>query len=178
MTPLDRLLPPEDRDEWTARVAAPIVVDEARTASVLLFRLGSEWFGLGADVVRGIAPHPTAHALPRGRAGIPLQLLNIEGEMIVGVALDALLGVPRTSGESTAAGAHGARTIVTTNLLAFVADEVHGIHRYRVDGLHPLPPMLGGATSPRTVGLLAWEGHQVARLRDAAILEAMEKALA
>ena len=170
----DRPVRPEDRDASTARVAAFAPLVEPKTESVLLFRVGAEWFGLGTDRVAGIAPVLVSHSLPAPRSGIGLHLVNVDGELLVAVALGALLGIA-----STPPGEPGstARMVVTNAKLVFLADEVFGVHRYHRDALRPVPATLDVSSGARTVGLLEWEGASVARLDDEVVMSAMAQAL-
>src|SRR5665213_3494942 len=88
---LDRDLPDDIRREWTVRVAAPLRSEEQGTESVLLFRLGAEWLALSTALVNAIAPVGAVHSLPRRREGASLGIANVEGALLVCVALDALL---------------------------------------------------------------------------------------
>lgn len=93
--------------------------------SVLVFRLGSEWYALSTDAIREIAEaRPVcriAHRVGRLLEG----LVNIRGELQLCVALDRLLGSLRSSPEPS-------RLIlaeVDGQGFGFFADEVRGVER-------------------------------------------------
>lgn len=93
--------------------------------SVLVFRLGGEWYALSTAVVREIAEarpvRRIAHRLGRLLEG----LVNIRGELQLCIALDRLLGT-RRQGETPA------RLIlaeVDGQGFGFFADEVRGVER-------------------------------------------------
>lgn len=95
------------------------------TGSVLVFRLGEEWYALSTDVVREIAEarpvRRIAHRLGRLLEG----LVNIRGELQLCIALDRLLGSRRRSETP-------ARMIlaeVDGQGFGFFADEVRGVER-------------------------------------------------
>lgn len=95
------------------------------TGSVLVFRLGEEWYALSTEVVREIAEarpvRRIAHRLGRLLEG----LVNIRGELQLCIALDRLLGSRRRSETP-------ARMIlaeVDGQGFGFFADEVRGVER-------------------------------------------------
>ncbi|MEO5797991.1 MAG: chemotaxis protein CheW [Gemmatimonadales bacterium] len=172
--PFDQVLRSEDRDEWTTRVAAPVPHVRPKTESALLFRLGAEWFGLGTHLVASIAPVPVTHSLPTPRSGIAIHLVNVEGDLLVAVALGALIGVATTP---DVAQRSTARMVVTNAKVAFLVDEVFGVHRYHDEELRPIPATLAATMGARTVGLLDWGRACVARFDDEAIMRAIGEAL-
>jgi chemotaxis-related protein WspD len=176
---LDRALPDDIRREWTERVATPLRRDEQGTESALLFRLGGEWLALSTVLVHAIAPVPAIHSIPRRRDGAPLGIANIEGALVVCVALDALLGVSPPD-DGAIVNSVAARMIVVSapgGRLAFRVDEVHGVHRFHRDELRAVPATLGNAAVRHTVAMLPWRGLSAGRLDDALVLRTMHQAL-
>jgi chemotaxis-related protein WspD len=176
---LDRALPDDIRREWTVRIATPLRSDERGTESVLLFRLGDEWLALSTVLVHAIAPVRAVHSIPRRRDGAPVGIANVEGALLVCVALDALLGVSPSENAADVNGLTARMIVVSTpgGPLAFRADEVHGVHRFRRDELRAVPATLGNAASRHTVAMLPWRGRSAARLDDELVLRTMHQAL-
>lgn len=179
ITLLDRALPDVIRREWTERVAAPLHRRERGTESVVLFRIGAEWLALSTALVYAIAPVHAMHTIPRRRDSAALGIVNIAGALIVCVSLGTILGVaPRADEAGGESGA--ARMIIVSAIggkLAFRVDEMHGVHRFGLDELRPLPATLGNAVLHHTLAILPWRGQSAARLDDALVLHSMALAL-
>lgn len=103
--------------------------------SVLVFRLGSDWYALNTTAVREIADaRPVCRIAHRG--GRLLEgLVNIRGELQLCVALDRLLGSARGHTEST-------RLVlaeVDGQGFCFHADQVRGVERLADLGMEAPP---------------------------------------
>jgi chemotaxis-related protein WspD len=130
------------------------------TGSVLVFRLGSEWYALSTTVVREIAEaRPVcriAHRVGRLLEG----LVNIRGELQLCVALDRLLGSARSS-ESPA------RLVlaeVDGQGFGFFADEVRGVERLAELSIEPPPAAAPPALQQVVRQLLRLPGGRAALL--------------
>ena len=90
----DRPHPPGYLDAWRAILEEPEEALEADSASLLVFRLATEWLALPATILVEVTPVRMIHAVPH-RAGTPLAgLVNIRGELQLCLSLHALLGLP------------------------------------------------------------------------------------
>lgn len=148
--------------EHTRRYAEAKAVALARTQSVVVFRIGDEWLALPTALFFEVSPPRRVHSVPH-RERLVAGLVAVRGELVVCVSLAAALGL---SGES-AGGAAAARLAVIggeEERIAFVADEIAGLHRYAESDLLPVPATLARAHAIHTRGLLSWNGHAVAVL--------------
>ncbi|MBE7219550.1 MAG: purine-binding chemotaxis protein CheW [Caulobacteraceae bacterium] len=170
--------PPADYlREWTQRLARPRPAAEAaKTLSVMIFRLGAEWFALPAAVFQEVAEPRPVHSLPHRRGKILRGLVNIRGELIVCVSLGGALHVA----EDAASGAGRERLLVVATpegRLAFTVAEVHGIEPFAPDQLQPVPETLALASARFTRGLLTWNGRPVGCVDDARLFETLNRSL-
>src|ERR1044072_1328407 len=141
--------------------------------SVVIIRVGSEWFALSTLLLDEIVGMRTIHSLPHRRNPALLGLANVRGELVVCVSIARLL-----IGES--APLPDGRLVVvrqTSGRLAFPVDEVQHAHRYRPEELKPVPASVARPASAFTKGLLAWQGKIVAYLDERLVLEALERSL-
>ena len=169
---LDRDLPV---GESPATVARP---DEDSThglgESLMVFRLGSEWFALPTLVLEEIIRLRPVHSLPhRGHPGL-LGLVNVRGELVICVSLAQLLVGHRVTAD------HG-RLIVMRHdnrRLAFPVDEVCHLRTHDAASLRPVPVTLERSAEAYTKGLLAWQGIGIGRLDETLVFAAMERFLA
>lgn len=168
---LDRAPPPGYREEWTGHLAKPPSKSEVATDTALVFRAGTEWFGLPASWAGEILPARPVHSLPHRRGGALDGLVNVRGELLPCFSLERALGLAPAEGKAAAsrrlvvAGA-GARR------LAFRADEVFGVVRYDAARRMPSP----GRTA-LVKHLLEWNGRAVGLLEADVLWAALERSL-
>src|SRR5262245_49544056 len=77
---LDSELPSGYTSAWTSHFASARQSDERSLQSVLIFRLGGEWFGLTTQVVQEVADLRAIHSLPHRHAGVILGLTTVRCE--------------------------------------------------------------------------------------------------
>lgn len=168
-----------DRDLPVDHDASPVAKADGETRhgggeSVMVFRLGAEWFALPTLVLDEILRLRPVHTLPhRGHPGL-LGLVNVRGELVICVSIAQLLIGPMAVGE------HGRLVVVRHEgrRLAFPVDEVQHLRNHDTRGLRPVPITLARSASAYTRGLLGWQGMQVGRLDEDLVFAAMERFLA
>ncbi len=131
-------VPPVDSDGDTLANGLT-TLDSSNTVSVLIFRLGVEWFGLSAKLFREVTQTQRIHTVPHRSNQIFLGVVNVRGELLLCISLRHLLGLGTTDSQLKNAGkpTHLSpvvyqRMIVMAkdgNSWVFVADEVYGIER-------------------------------------------------
>lgn len=174
---LDRPLPGGYLAENTPHFARPKNTDERRDQSIVIFRLGAEWLALPTEVITEIAPLRVIHSLPHRRDGLVRGLVNVRGELLVCVALAQLLGV-----ESAAAGTvNQSRLLVAQHeggRVAWPADEVHGVHRFRTSELQEAPAAVARVAAAYTRAVLMWRERAVGCLEEAKLFAVVNRSLA
>ncbi len=176
---LNRPLPPGYRREWTEHFArekkraAP-----GRTAAVL-FRIGAEWLALPAQVFQEVAERRRIHSLPHRRQGVVLGLVNIRGELLLGVSLGRLLGLEKLSPRETPRTTFERLLVVNCDetRFAFPVDEVHGIHRFEPQELAEPPPTVAKSEPNYTQGILLWRGKTVGLLDPELLFPSLNRSL-
>ena len=179
---LDRDMPHEYMAEMTAIASAKNHIVVPGTQSVLIFRLGTEWFSLPTHIFQEVAEGRKVHSLPHRGGGILRGLVNVGGELLLCVALDTLLGM------ETSPEANDLRRQTTNDQLlvcnrkgdkvAFFVSEVHGLHRFHPRDLRGVPSTVAKAAATYTVGLLHWNGSTVGCLDDELLFYALNKGFA
>ncbi len=176
--------PPADYlREWTERLAQPRPPAEtAKSLTLMIFRLGPEWFALSAAVFQEVAEPRPVHSLPHRRGKILKGMVNIRGELIVCVSLGGALRVEETA----EANGHGPERTSYERLmviaapggrLAFAVSEVHGIEPFAPDQVQPVPETLALASARFTRGTLPWQGRRVGYVDDALLFQTLNRSL-
>ncbi len=163
-------LPENWRDEWARELAEPPTESHRGTEfSVLVFRLGDEWFSVLSSSVVEVTPIPAIHRVPHRGAG----LVNVRGRVTVCADLGDLLGPLGGSAKPEP------RLVVLRHgnwNFATVVDAVDGVHRISSADLAPPPPP--NAARHFTVDLWFLGGRSVARLDESRLFSAVKDSLA
>lgn len=176
---LDAEPPPEYISQWTEYASRKRNVGERATVSVLLFRVGGEWFALQSTSLTEIASLRPIHSIPNRRNGIVLGLVNIRGELVVCVSLRDILGIPAAVADGR--GDLSRRLLVIqregTSTVCPV-DEVHGIERFTTRDLGALPATVSGAAARYTCATLTWSGRAVGVLDERMLFQSVARNVA
>ena len=176
---LDRDVSEAGLGEWTAQVAARKRVVEVGTKSVVIFRLGTEFLALPTGLFQEVAESSTLRSLPHHRGGILSGVVNVRGELLLCVSLEALLGL--ASAAIAQKGSLLGRLLICNpsgGRLAFPVSEVHGLHRYCPADLRDAPATLAKAAGIYITGVLSWNDKTVGCLDDELLFYTLDKGLA
>ena len=176
---LDREISEDVLREWTAQVAATKSVVAMGTLSVVIFRLGTEWLALPTAMFQEVAEQSTLRPLPHHRGGILSGVVNVRGELLLCVSLEALLGLETAAVART--GSSLGRLLICNprgGRLAFPVSEVQGVHRYCAEDLKDAPATLAKAAGIYIAGVLSWKDKTVGCLEDELLFYALDKGLA
>jgi len=179
---LDTGIPSDYLAEWTRHFAREKPVAELGTHSVVIFRLGVEWFALPVHIFKEISETKIIHSLPHRKNKSVLGLVNIRGELLICVSLAETLRLeiaPETKPEKDH-DAHAYLLVLSHEgrRLVFPVDEVAGMHRYRLKDVQEVPATVAGARATHTTGLLVWQGKSVGCLDEQRLLSLLNQNLA
>jgi chemotaxis-related protein WspD len=179
---LDRDLPEGYLDEKTALVSAQPQVVEGDERSVVVFRLGSEWMSLSTAIFQEVAERSLVHRLPHQRNGAVAGLVNIRGELLLCVGLDVLLGLGKLPPANDSNEHASKQRLLVCNRggdrLAFLVDEVSGVHRFHPRDLREVPATVAKSSATYTLGLLQWMDKTIGCLDDELLFYAFNKEFA
>jgi chemotaxis-related protein WspD len=192
----DRPAPPGYLDAWRAILEEPEEAIEADAASLLVFRLATEWLALPATMLVEVTPVRRIHTVPH-RGGTPLAgLVNVRGELQLCLSLHALLGLPGGPRPPLSAGGPtqpgpDAETEAVPRLLVVErsglraaerwvlgVDEVAGVQRVPRSALRAVPATVGQAAARCSTALFAWRDRDVAVLDEDRLFASFRQAVA
>ncbi len=175
---LERELPEDYLQEWTAVLANKKNDELIGTVSLLVFRIEKEWLALPSLLFAEVVDNARVHCLPHRPNPVLKGLVNVHGEVQLCVSLQALLGIESCDVEVPTSvsprmlvmGEPGARWV-------FHVHEIDGIHR-----LHPsqiqAPPISSQKTGAGfSRGLFAWGDKSVAVLDDELLLHQLSRSV-
>ena len=178
---LDRKLPLGYLREWTKLLAKPEEKLLPGRVSLLVFRLGPEWFALTTSLFVEVMEVRDVHSIPHRTNPVLLGLINVRGEMQLCVSIGKLLGVDKDFAATATGGARKKTRMLLASMdgacLAFHVSEACGIHLYHPSELQSLPATLSKETRAYSKGLLPWEGHHVAVLDENILFEKLMESI-
>ncbi|MDX8411551.1 MAG: chemotaxis protein CheW [Mariprofundaceae bacterium] len=164
----DREAPADYLQNWTELLAEPKEKPLPGRISVLIFRLGPEWFALATSLLVEVLEIRDVHRIPHRSNPVLKGLINVHGEMQLCVSIAELLGVDKdvTAKETGIAKAKPRLLLVSMEgeQMAFCVSEACGVHLYHPSELQALPATLSKEASASSRGLLSWQDRHVAVL--------------
>lgn len=165
--------PPGYTDDWTDRLAAADPPPPGAMTTVVLFRVGPEWYALDVAHAVEVAPVRVIRRVPHQSNAVLAGLVNLRGELHLAVDLTTLFGGRAV--ESRVADA-GRRLLVIERDAArwvVVADAVHDIRHVAEAEVGPVPATVAAGGGPFTRGVFRWDGHAVGYLDPARLFAAL-----
>jgi chemotaxis-related protein WspD len=170
---LDRDLPESVETSLLSQIGSPAGEPKAEMESVIIFRVGNEWFALPTQVLDEVVGLRPIHSLPHRRHPALLGIANVRGDLVICLSIAQLL---IGSFESAAPS----RLIVVRDAggrLAFPVDEVQHTHHHSLGDLARAPETVARSASRFTKGLLSWRGKSVGRLDERLVFDALNRCL-
>ena len=166
---------------WTDHYAQSARQSESETRSVMIFRVGVEWFALQTLLCIEVASARPLHSLPHRSQGALLGLASVRGELVACISLATLLRVdPEPSGQSSR-GSSTKRLLVAgwqDGSVAFPVDEVHGVHRFRLEEFKDAPATVAHSQAGYTKAVVSFEKRIIGLLDEELLGYTIRRSLA
>jgi len=160
---LDQPIPETHLSERTEYYGRPRESARKQTGSILVFRLGKEWFGIPPHCVQEVTAPRKIHSIPHRPTRILLGVANIRGELLLCISLSEFLGI-KVEDQSNDKSRLYPRWLVINHegrRLVFPSNEVQEIIHYSESDLLPLPATLEKGAIHFTHGMLLWHYNMV-----------------
>jgi chemotaxis-related protein WspD len=172
----DRPIPAGYREEWTRHLAAPLVSRQQDTASWLVFLLGTEQLALPLGTVTEVMEERPIHRLPHRKNPVVRGLVNVRGELVVCVSLEALLGI-----ESGAVNPQARRRIMVLSgeggRYCCFTEEIKGTRAIAAAEHKPLPATVNRAHAHFTESIVMQDKVVIGCLKPARLFSALNEAV-
>jgi chemotaxis-related protein WspD len=173
---LNQPFPVGYQEEWAVLLAVPTEQSVSRqTASLAIFRLQDEWFGLSAAVFEAVTPIGAIRQIPQRSNGVLLGLVNISGELQLCVNLAALLDLPIGGAPSGPAQPRMVVVQLAGARWVFAVDEIYGIERFDRADIKPAPANVSQSQHHLTRGVIKWGSHFLSYLDDAMLSHSLQR---
>jgi len=177
----ERVAPPGYLSQWRKEISEKEVFDSSRNNSVLIFRVGHEWFALPAAVLDEIATERTVHRIPRNMNYFISGIVNINGEIKICYSLSELLGLSNVVNATNKEDKHKPKRLVVIGLdekdYVFLVDEVKGLYLYGDSDLLPVPSTLNDINASLLLGTINKFNHQIAIFNISKFQDKLEEAV-
>lgn len=179
----DRPAPAGYLEEWARMLALEKEQRQARTLSLVVFRVADEWLALPTSVFREITDPRPIRRVPRRRAGgLVAGLVNVRGEIHPCVSLAVLLGLAAPQAEAAVDRLVLPRIAVVespSGRWAFRVDEVAGLRRVAPEQLREVPSSVSRDRAAFSRALLdGAKGESVALLDELLLFRALDRGVA
>jgi chemotaxis-related protein WspD len=176
---LQRPLPAEYVKEWTSALAHEKEAPAGDHVSVLVFRVGDEWFSLPINYLQQVETGRIVHSLPHRKSAFVKGVVNLAGEVRLCFSLGALLGIERPSLIDPTQ-----RTAVPEGLLllrkekrtyVFPVTEVRALTQLSLADLQSVPSTVSGGAASFLLGLFEHDGIHVGYLDPDLVIAGFER---
>jgi chemotaxis-related protein WspD len=168
--------------QWTESLQQPPSVEQdSNLLSVLIFRLGKEWFALPTILFKEIAHRRPVHSIPHRRNKIFQGLVNLNGELKLYVALHELLEIDTTlSFFSSRLPYQNNRMVAIARgkeLWVFPVDEIEGIDQWNLLKIENVPMTISKSAAPYIKGIMNIENKKVGLLDEELLFASLNRSL-
>jgi chemotaxis-related protein WspD len=173
----DRKAPAGYLAEWSELLGQPAGHGATDDSALLIFRLGIEWLAMALSVVSEVTALRPVHRVPHRTNRVFSGLVSLRGQLQLCVSLHGLLEVDPPDPDVDASG-HPRLIVIRkdTEVWAFPADEVMGVHRVARNSLQKVPSTLANPTGSFSRAVFAWdEGQSVDVLDEPRVFQALRR---
>ena len=165
-------------NEWTSNLNNPRIDTQANFKSVLVFRIGDEWFALPSSVIKEITYCSKHHSLPHRKNPVLRGLVNVRGELLLCVSLGYLFRLNKSDQVQEANRAIHERYIVISDgdeQYTFPVSEVRDILRYDPQNLEKNPSTVNDDTSNYVRGIIKYKQTNIGILDSDLVFTALHR---
>ncbi len=165
---LQRPLSEEYLQEWTRLIARGREKEIDRELSVVVFRIGDEWFSLATQYLQQVETQRIIHTLPHNAMRLVKGVVNVAGEVRTCFSLGDLLGI-----DTSAADAAKSRTTIREALMVlrkgrrsyvFPVTEIKELTAFGLDEIKPVPSTISPQSASYLLGIVHQETLHVGYL--------------
>ena len=177
-TLFDREPPEGFVEQWTALLASAKEVAPAILYSVLIFRIGPEWFALKIECLQEVLTVRPIQVVPGRSDARFLGLVNVHGELVPCMAPAEILGVGAASSTEKESrrrmlvAGYGAR-----DRFVITADEIHGVRAISVELVGEPPASIDKSEKTFVSQVLSVDGKHIGLLNEDRLCRKMQEFL-
>lgn len=140
---LDRPHPAGYTEEWIQSLKLPFSEEITQIDPLLVFRIKNEWLALPCHSIKEVTHSAFIHTLPHTKSDVLLGITNVQGELLIAISMQNLLGIPNldSSSSSFLYSEYPGNIVfgIQKNIFVFPADEIYGLTHVKLDTIKPVP---------------------------------------
>jgi chemotaxis-related protein WspD len=161
----ERTLPNDYIRQWTKELAETPSPQLDTDLSIVIFRLGAEWFALPTEYFVTVEPAGFIHKIPHVQSNKVLGLVNVRGTVRLCLSIANLLGADADKYGSASISNSGYNRFLVVNyceqVLVFPVDEVGGVHRVSAERMDRVPATLPANQAETVLGVTVLDDNHV-----------------
>ena len=169
----------ENDNSQNVSASARESIDNSDSVSVMILRIGDEWFALPSGLCQMVTENKPIHSIPHQRNSLIKGIVNISGEVQLCFSLGSLLGVKEGVEETT----YGLRGLYNCLIVliqegkryVFPVSEFRGLHRYNKKELQSTPATIKKDTANFLIGVIGLDELNVGCLDSKIVFNSLEK---
>ena len=178
---LQRPVPEEYQQEWTRLLARKKDTDAGQHLTVIIFRVGDEWFSLPVSYLQQVETPRAIHSIPHRNSAVIKGVVNIAGEVKTCFSLGALLGIEQASMLDIKRGTAVYAVLVVlrhdNRSYVFPVTEVLKLAQISLEELKAVPATVSTIASSYLLGLVRYGDLHVGHLNADLIMAGFERNL-
>ena len=178
---LQREVPVEYETDNTQNVSASVrdSVDNSDSVSVMILRIGDEWFALPSGLCQMVTEDKPIHSIPHQRNNLIKGIVNISGEVQLCFSLGTLLGV-KEGVDGSNVGHRGLYNCLIVLIqegkrYVFPVSEFRGLHRYNKKELQNTPATIKKDTANFLIGVIGLDNLNIGCLDTNILFNSLER---
>jgi chemotaxis-related protein WspD len=179
---LEKYSPKDYADQWAQNYIPANPQERKKSISIVLFRLGRDWFGLPTVYFKSIEDINFIHSIPRFSNEFLLGLVNIRGTLQLCFSVKNLLQINHDNGSAAANAVEGVykRLLVLANnnqCYVLPVEEVAGVERIAEATLEALSATTDNRSVELIQGTVKTPRQRIALLNTARLFSTLEAAI-
>ncbi len=159
----DRPLAQAELEQWAELFSREKEVEPADMFSVVIFRVGSEWFALKTAFFQEVTDLRPVHTVPYRSGAVFKGIANINGELLLCIDPAPVL----TPGAGPAECRRMMVTAKDNSRFVLMVEEIMGVHRIPAGAVSPAPATVAKSPSALTTGIFSIDTRTVGLLDEA-----------
>ncbi len=153
-------------------------IDNTDSVSVMILRIGDEWFALPSGLCQMVTEDKPIHSIPHQRNDLIKGIVNISGEVQLCFSLGSLLGV-KQGVEEAVIGHRGLYNCLIVLVkegrrYVFPVSEFRGLHRYNKKELQNTPATIKNDTADFLIGVIGLDNLNIGCLDTNIVFDSLE----
>lgn len=173
----DRPVPDSLLREWSSLYELEKETEKPGSMSGVVFRLGEEWFCLGAQYFESIVEDRKPHTIPHRTNRFFLGVVNVNGELLLCISLKNLLGI---AANSELSDENTCRMMIVTKdseRFALQVDEIMTVARFLPEDMRRLPVNISKFPESLTSGIFDIAGKDAGWLDDTKLFDSLRRGI-